>query len=103
MLQITFRNMPSSTALWEVAAHKIGKLRESARYPVHCTLVIAHQPSCARKDEHFSAHAELRWGADTRLAAKATHARADAAIRLALAHLERQLASRRTRHEAVAL
>lgn len=95
-LQITFRHMPASDSLRELASEKLAKLK--AHYPdvLDCHVVI-DRPLMAhhRKGHPCVTHVEATLGRQhVRLTAEASHDDAYAGLRQAFDNLRRQIETR---------
>ena len=94
MLQVTFRNMSSTSAVCDLAQQKLAKIENHVRGKPFCSLVLEHRPNHARKDQQYCAHIDLRSPGAYELYATIEAEHPLTAVREVFATLERQLASR---------
>lgn len=95
-LQVTFRHMPTSDALQQLADEKLAKLKQHYPDALDCHVVV----DCPgyphhRKGQQAVVHVELTIGrTHTRVGAEARHEDAYAAMRQAFENLDRQITTR---------
>jgi ribosomal subunit interface protein len=94
-LQITFRHMPASDALRQLASEKYEKLKSHYSDALDCHVVVDFVSAQHRKGNDTTTHVELTIGRQhTRLYAEATHEDAYAGMRQAFESLKRQIEHR---------
>lgn len=95
-LQVTFRHMPPSTPLRELAEQKFMKFKNQFADAVSCHVVIdCPAQNHHNKGNHFHVQVELNVGrTHTRIAAEADHEDAYAAVRDAFERAKKQAESR---------